>query len=99
MRLRDRKGRAILCLRLSSNWGLVGRCTRSAFRRTPSRFKNGNANLNVQFTLYVRTDFIISPSFDEWLISHSRATLAPLLLKVSLPHLIVILLHGPVMLS
>ena len=56
-RLRDRKGRAILCLRLSSNWGLVGRCTRSAFRRTPShknsftlfihkkalRFKNGKA--------------------------------------------------------
>ena len=36
MRLRDRKGRAILCLRLSSKWGLVGRCTRSAFRRTPS---------------------------------------------------------------
>ena len=62
-------------------------------------FKNGNANLNVQFTLYVRTDFIISPYFDEWLISHSRATLAPLLLKVSLPHLIVILGHGPVMLS
>ena len=62
-------------------------------------FKNGNVNLNVQFTLYVRTDFIISPSFDEWSISHSRATLAPLLLKVSLPHLIVILLHGPVMLS
>ena len=43
MRLRDRKGRAILCLRLSSKWGLVGRCTRSAFRRTPSRFKNSNA--------------------------------------------------------
>ena len=40
MRLRDRKGRAILCLRLSSKWELVGRCTRSAFRRTPSRFKN-----------------------------------------------------------
>ena len=36
IRLRDRKGRAILCLRLSSKWGLVGRCTRSAFRRTPS---------------------------------------------------------------
>ena len=36
MRLRDRKGRAILCLRFSSKWGLVGRCTRSAFRRTPS---------------------------------------------------------------
>ena len=36
MRLRDRKGRAILCLRLSSKWGLVGSCTRSAFRRTPS---------------------------------------------------------------
>ena len=36
MRLRDRKGRAILCLRLSSKWELVGRCTRSAFRRTPS---------------------------------------------------------------
>ena len=43
IRLRDRKGRAILCLRLSSKWGLVGRYTRSAFRRTPSRFKNGNA--------------------------------------------------------
>ncbi len=41
--------------------------------------KSGNANLNVQFTLYVRTDFIISPYFNEWLISHSRATLAPLL--------------------
>ena len=63
------------------------------------RFKNGNANLDVQFTLYVCTDFIISPYFVEWLISDSRATLAPLLLKVSLPHLIVILLHGPVMLS
>ena len=36
IRLRDRKGRAILCLRLSSKWGLVGRYTRSAFRRTPS---------------------------------------------------------------
>ena len=36
MRLRDREGRAILCLRLSSKWGLVGRYTRSAFRRTPS---------------------------------------------------------------
>ena len=36
MRLRDRKGRAILCLRLSSKRELVGRCTRSAFRRTPS---------------------------------------------------------------
>ena len=52
MRLRDRKGRAILCLRLSSKWGLVGRYTRSVFRRTPShlqksahyiRFKNGKA--------------------------------------------------------
>ena len=42
-RLRDRTGRAILCLRLSSKWRLVGRCTRSAFRRTPSRFKNSNA--------------------------------------------------------
>ena len=39
MRLRDRKGRAILCLRLSSKWELVGRCTRSAFRRTPSRLQ------------------------------------------------------------
>ena len=62
MRLRDRKGRAILCLRLSSKWGLVGRCTRSAFRRTPShknafvlltnkkalRFKNGKANLTAK---------------------------------------------------
>ena len=36
IRLRDRMGRAILCLRLSSKWGLVGRYTRSAFRRTPS---------------------------------------------------------------
>jgi hypothetical protein len=43
IRLRDRKGRAILCLRLSSKWGLVGRCTWSAFRRTPSHFKNSNA--------------------------------------------------------
>ena len=43
IRLRDRKGRAILCLRLSSKWGLVGRCTRSAIQGTPSRFKNSNA--------------------------------------------------------
>ena len=43
MRLRDRKGRAILCLRLSSKWELVGRCTRSAFRRILHAYKNGNA--------------------------------------------------------
>ena len=54
MRLRDRKGRAILCLRFSSKWGLVGRCTRSAFRRTPShkkalRFKNSKAITVIDF--------------------------------------------------
>ena len=49
MRLRDRKGRAILCLRLSSKWGLVGRCTRSAIQGTPSRFKNGNAIIGDRF--------------------------------------------------
>ena len=69
MRLRDRKGRTILCLRLSSKWGLVGRCTRSAFRRTPShknsftpfihkkalRFKNGKAGTYRTATSAYRT--------------------------------------------
>ena len=38
IRLRDRKGRAILCVALTpQSGGLLGRNTRSAFRRTPSR--------------------------------------------------------------
>ena len=53
IRLRDRKGRAILCLRLSSKWGLVGRCTRSAFRRTPSPTENTAASRGAYISKWV----------------------------------------------
>ena len=57
MRLRDRKGRAILCLRLSSKWGLVGRCTRSAFRRTPSH-KNTLCSQKSAHYIHFKNNFL-----------------------------------------
>ena len=59
MRLRDRKGRAILCLRLSSKWELVGRCTRSAFRRTPSH-KNAFVLLTYKKALRFKKNYSFS---------------------------------------